>query len=114
MSLRTEKVAAAIKKAIAANISSLAPDRSSGLITVTAVRVTNDLQIAKVYVSVFGGTLTPGELLNILEQKKSMLKHEVARQVRLRHTPDLKFFIDDTLDQMDYIQSLLNSVKPAN
>lgn len=111
MSVRTEKVAAAIKKAIAPIISSLAPDKTSGLITVTAVRVTSDLQTAKVYVSCFGGTLTPGSLIELLENNKKILKSELAHQVRLRHTPELKFYIDDTLDQMEHIQKLLDSVK---
>ncbi len=35
----------------------------------------------------------------------------MAKEVRLRFTPDLKFFLDDTLDQIEHIQRLLDSVK---
>lgn len=112
MSIRTEKVASSIKKVLASEISSLAYEFQAGLVTITAVRMTNDLQTAKVYISSFNGKITTGEFIDHLEHNKRTLKSAVAHHVRLRHTPELKFFIDDTLDQMDRIQSLLDSVKP--
>lgn len=113
MSIRAEKVASAVKKALAEPISSLATEHSAGLATVTTARISNDLQNAKIYVSVYGGKITPGQFLLILEDEKSSLKNVLSSKVRMRFMPELKFFIDDTLDQMEHIQKLLDDVKPS-
>ncbi len=112
MSIRTDKVASSVKKTLAGEIHSLASEFSAGLVTITAVRMSNDLQIAKVYLSSYGGKISTSDFIDHLENNKRTLKSAVAHQVRLRHTPDLKFFIDDTLDQMERIQKLIDSVKP--
>lgn len=113
MSIRTEKVASSIKKIITSEVNSLATEYSAGLVTITAVRMTKDLQIAKVYVRTFSGKISTDEFIDILESNKKNLKHSVAVNLRLRHTPDLKFFIDDTLEQIEHIQQLLDSVKKS-
>jgi len=104
-----------IKHALAQPISDLAHERNAGLVTITAVRMTNDLQIAKIYLSIYGGKSTPGAFLNYIEAEEAgHLRTMIGKSLRLRHTPQLKFFLDDTLDQMDRIQKLLDSVKPKN
>ena len=115
MSIRTDKVASVIKKALAREISGIANGNSAGLVTITSVRMSKDLQIANVYLSVYGGKITPGRFIDIIENDyKGKLRTHVGSQVQLRHTPELRFFIDDTLDQMDRIQNLLDSVKKGH
>ncbi|MDQ1265311.1 MAG: ribosome-binding factor [Bacteroidota bacterium] len=111
MSVRTEKVASVIKRLLARPVSDLAAEHSAGLVTVTAVRLSNDLHIAKVYVSIYGANTSRTKFLNVLEDKKSSMRHILGANLRMRFTPDIKFFIDDTLDQIEHIQKLLNSVK---
>ena len=111
MSIRTEKVAGEIKRTLAKPISDLANEYSAGLVTITAVRISPDLKSAKVYVSLYGHKMAPSTFIEHLESHKGKLRHIVGTQIRLRATPDLKFFIDDTLDQIEHIQRLLDSVK---
>lgn len=111
MSIRTEKVAGEIKRTLAKPISDLANELSAGLATITAVRVSPDLKNAKVYVSLYGHKMAPSTFISHLESHKGKLRHIVGAQIRLRTTPDLRFFIDDTLDQIEHIQKLLDSVK---
>ncbi len=111
MSIRAEKVASVVKRALSNPINEIARENSAGLATVTAVRLSKDLQIAKVYISLYGKNFSPMEFIDILGENKSELRYIVGQAVRLRNTPDLRFFIDDTLDQMDHIQKLLDSVK---
>jgi len=110
MSIRTEKVASVIKKALAKPIADLAYEANAGLATLTSVKITNDLQIAKLYISVFGGNITPLEFIDFLEKKSGELRSQIASKVRLRFVPEIKLFLDDTLDQIDRIQTLLDSV----
>lgn len=111
MSLRTEKVASVIKRTLAQPISDYAKEVFAGLVTITDVRLTNDLQIAKVYLSVYAGKVTPAQFVNMLEKKVGELRSYVGSKVRLRFTPELRFYIDDSLDQIEHIQKLLDSVK---
>ncbi len=112
MSIRTEKVASTIKKILVRPISDLAREYYPGaLVTVTSVRLSPDLKTAKVYLSFYGRDVSPGTIIDKLEEKKSHIRAEVGAKIKLRFTPDLRFFIDDTLDQIEHIQDLLNSVK---
>jgi len=111
MSIRTEKVASVIKKALAKPITDLAYEANAGLATLTSVKVTNDLQIAKLYISVFGGKMTPLQFIDFLEYRSGELRSVIASNVRLRFVPEIRLFLDDTLDQIDRIQKLLDSVE---
>ncbi|TAL70045.1 MAG: 30S ribosome-binding factor RbfA [Bacteroidetes bacterium] len=110
MSVRAEKVGSVIKRAIAEPVARLAAEHSAGFVSVTSVKLTSDLQIAKVYLNVFGGKLTPAQFLPIIDDKRGMLRKLIGSKVRLRFTPELRFYIDDTYEQMQHIQTLLDSV----
>lgn len=113
MSLRAERVASVIKRALAGPVAELANTKNYGLATVTSVKMSPDLQISKIYISLYGKQ-SPAAFIKLLESKSSELKSVIAKKVRLRRTPELRFFIDDTLDQMEHIQDLLDSVKKDN
>jgi len=111
MSIRTEKVASVVKKVVADSINEIATEYKAGLATVTSVRISKDLLLAKIYISVFNGKVSPAAFISILDDNKGRIRSSVASQVRMKFTPDLKFYLDDTLDQIDQIQSLVNKVK---
>ena len=114
MSRRAEKVGSVIKRVLVLPISNLADEYSAGLTTVTSVRLSDDLQIAKIYVSAYGGKISAGKFIEILEQNVKELRYQVGLKARLRYVPELRFFLDDTLDQIEHIQKLLDSVKNEN
>lgn len=111
MSVRTEKVASVVKRALSMPLNNLASEVSAGIVTITALKVTNDLQIAKVYVSVYGGKISSAKFLSILEERKGELRSELGSNIKLRYTPELKFYLDDTFDRMEHIQKLIDSAK---
>ncbi len=111
MSIRAEKVASVIKKVIAKPISEIAHKYTIGLVTVTSVKLSNDLQIAKVYISVYGNKISKGELLSHIENNISGIRYLVGKEVRLRYTPEIKIYLDDTLDEMEHIQDLIDKTK---
>ncbi len=79
------------------------------IITVSKVHVTPDLNLAKVYVSIFPSDKAE-DLLNALQSNAKLIKHDVAQRVRhqLRKMPDLLFFRDDSLDYIEKIDEELN------
>lgn len=111
MSIRSEKVASTIKRILAEPVSRLGAESTKGLVTLTSVRISPDLQIAKLYVSVFGKNSSVGDAIEELENKAGELRHILSKNIRLRFTPELKFYVDDTLNEIDHIKDLLDSVK---
>lgn len=83
------------------------------LVSVSAVRISPDLSIAKVYLSIFPSEKSHEILDNIKRQQKTV-RYELAQAVRqvLRKCPDLQFFLDDSLDYIENIDRLLASDKP--
>lgn len=81
-----------------------------GMITVTVVRVSPDLGLAKVYLSVFG---TSDKLATVgrISENAWHVRHELAQVVRhqLRIVPELVFYLDDSLDQIARIDDLLRN-----
>ena len=111
MSIRTEKVAGLIKEVLTEPLRKIASELSAGLITVTSAKVSDDLQLAKVYISVFGGKAGITEVMERIETDKKRIRAYVARQINLRYAPDLRFYKDEMLDAMDNITSLLDGVR---
>lgn len=77
------------------------------LITVTKVQVTSDLALAKTYLSIFGKPAP--ETLKQVEIHTKEIRHNLGLRVKnqLRHIPDLRFYIDDSLDYIENIERLL-------
>ena len=78
------------------------------IISVSKVNVTTDLSIAKVYLSIFPNKMAE-ELVKGIRSNSSSIKHEVAKRTKhqLRRTPNLEFFIDDSLEYIDRIEKSL-------
>jgi ribosome-binding factor A len=114
MSIRAERVAGEIQKVLSEPIAELARENKAGIATVTSVRMSPDLQIAYVYVSVYGGKISPQAFMNIIETVKPELRQLVGSKVRLRLTPELRFFYDDTFDKIERIEQLLKEAKDSN
>lgn len=78
------------------------------LVSVSAVRVSPDLSIAKAYLSIFPPEKANDILENIRKQSKTV-RYDLAQQVKqvLRKCPDLQFYLDDSLDYIENIDRLL-------
>lgn len=86
------------------------------LVSVSKVRVTTDLSIAKAYISIFPAK-HQDEILEEFRERKPKIKHEMAQRTRhqLRKMPDLNFYLDDSLEYIDNIEkSLKREEDPIN
>lgn len=86
------------------------------LISVSKVKVTVDLSVAKVYLSIFPNDKAK-ELLAGIKSNTPLIRHELAQRTRnqLRRMPNLEFFVDDSLEYIDKIeQSLKGKENPIN
>lgn len=76
------------------------PDLGRYLITVGEVRVTPDLRIATAFVLPLGGKDAEGAI-EALNRNKGEIRRLISRQLTIKHSPELRFRVDDTFDQID-------------
>ena len=78
------------------------------LVSVSAVRISPDLSVCRGYLSIFPSERS-AEILENINGNVRELRYELGRRLRyqLRIFPELKFFIDDSLDYIDHIDELL-------
>lgn len=81
-------------------------------VTITDVGVTPDLSIARVYLSVYNID-EPQALINEMNRNPGDIRRVLGNKLRhdLRKIPELEFFLDDTLDQVDKIEKLFDDIK---
>lgn len=80
------------------------------MVSVSSVKVSPDLSVAKAYLSVFPSEQALSVIENINVQAKTV-RYELAQKVRfqLRRCPELQFYLDDSIDYLEKIDKLLNS-----
>ena len=108
-STRQLKVGREIQKDLAEIIRSTGMAAFGGaMVTVSEVRVSPDLSVAKVYVSIFPSEKQES-VMDILQQNLKSYRGELGRQVgrQLRIVPDLVFYLDTSLDYAEHIEELL-------
>lgn len=78
------------------------------IVSVSAVRVSPDLSTAKAYLSIFPSAKAE-EIMKNINASAQTIRYELAQRVRfqLRKTPELSFFLDDSLDYIENIDQLL-------
>jgi len=106
---RLKKVERLLQKELSIVFQQNSNSYQGNLISVTSVRLSSDASIARVYISIFP-TDDVEKILEIVVNSTGTIKYELGKKLRnqLRKMPDLKFFIDDSLDYADRIDELLN------
>ena len=82
-----------------------------GLMTVTDVRMSPDLKIAKIYVSVFGDVARKEKTIALLEEQKGFIRSSLGHHIRLKFTPSISFYLDETLDEAMKIEGILQKIR---
>ncbi|WP_308639287.1 30S ribosome-binding factor RbfA [Paenibacillus silvisoli] len=108
--VRVGRVGEQIKKELSQLIQSELKDPRIGFITVTGVDLTNDLSQARVYLSVLGSEEQKEETLKALARGTGFLRSELGKRIRFRHTPELLFKFDSSIEYGSKIEALLHTI----
>lgn len=105
---RQNKIARLIQKELSDIFLSQTRSMHGVLVSVSTVRISPDLSVARAYLSVFPSARAAEMVKNINDNVKS-IRYELGTRVRyqLRIIPELKFFVDDSLDYLEKIDELL-------
>lgn len=105
-STRQQKIARLLQKELGNIFLPFAKEMQGTLITVTEVRISPDLAIAKIFLSVFP-TEKSEMVLQFVSEKQKSIRFELGKKVKLRIVPELQFFIDGTMEELAKIDQLL-------
>ena len=111
MSLRTERVASLIKEEVGTYFTREFRDPAYGFLTVTEVHMSPDLKIAKIYVSVMGNGDVKARTMDMLEERKGEIRSFIGSHMRLKFTPSVQFYMDETLDRVERIDQLIKQIR---
>lgn len=108
---RPDRVGEQIRQELSQIIAQQVHDPGVGFITLTRVKVTPDLQLARVLYTVMGDEKQKKETVKALERAVPFLRRQIGSRVRLRRVPDLQFFYDESIEHQDRIEQILLDLK---
>lgn len=108
---RIRRIASELQKEISAIINGeLKDSRIAPITSVTEVDLTDDLQSAKIYISVMGTDWEKKETIEGLKHSKGFIKRELGKNMNLRHIPELIFILDEQLEKAMRMEKLISEV----
>lgn len=108
--VRANRVGEQLKKELGEVFQRELKDPRIGFLTVTAVEMSGDLQQAKVYISVLGSEEQKENSLQAIAKASGFIRSEVGKRIRLRHTPELVFKFDESIDYGSKIEKMLEDL----
>lgn len=109
---RVSRVSSLIKREVGQMlINGIKDDRvGSGMVSVTEVDVSGDLQHATIFVSIYGTQEAKAETMAGLHSSTAFVRRELGQRIRLRHTPEVTFLEDTSLERGDRMLNLLHQL----
>lgn len=107
---RINKINEEVRRELAAILRELKDSRIPLMTSVVAVSVTNDLSYAKVYISVMGDETAQKRALEGLRSASGFVRRELGRRINIRHTPELVFELDHSIEHGAYINNIISKL----
>lgn len=110
MSYRADRLARELRDEISVIIARELKDPHVGFATITYVRVSPDLRYARIFVSVFGPPEQQKETLAALRRAGGFIRRQISGRMKLRHSPELQFALDESIGHGARMDELLAEV----
>ena len=111
MHSRPERVGDQIRQEITELLARSVQDPGIGFVTITRVKVTPDLQLARVFYTSIGDERQQKETAKALARVTPFLRRSIAQRIRLRRAPELEFRHDESIEQQATVERLLLDVQ---
>jgi ribosome-binding factor A len=109
--LKKEKMNGIVQRELSEILQTEVRDREIGFCTITAVDITNDLSIAKVYVSFLDKGYNNAKGMEALQRSKGFIRSLLAKRLTTRKVPELKFMLDTSLDYGNKIETIIRDLQ---
>ncbi|MDX2500107.1 MAG: 30S ribosome-binding factor RbfA [Deltaproteobacteria bacterium] len=108
---RADRVGGLIQETLADLLNKSIHDPRLQRATITSVKMSADLKLARVYFAIYGDDKKSEDAARGFESARGFIKRILAPKLGLRYMPDLKFFYDDSFDYGSHIDQLLEKIK---
>ena len=85
-----------------------------GFVTFTKIDTTRDLRIAKVYYSILNQKLSKKKINIEINKYRKPFKKYMSPELTMKHTPDLRFYFDDTYEYTEYVSELIKNLDKSD
>ena len=109
-SIKIERLNHAIQEEISMILMKEIKDENIKFVTITGVETTSDLSFSKVYYTVLDRE-KQNQTQESLEKASSFIRTKLASRIEIRHTPELKFIYDTSIDYGEHIEKLIENIK---
>jgi len=107
---RSTRIAELIKREISVLITEKIKDPGVKTVSITHVRVSDDLKIARIYYRVLGDDQSRENAKQGLERANKFIRAEIGHRIELRYVPEVQFFYDSGMDDALHIEMLLKKI----
>jgi len=111
---RADRVSGLIQKVLSNLLKKDIHDPRLHMATITKVKMSRDLKLARIYFSIYGGGDKAEAAAKGFESARGFIKRSLARELGLRYMPDLIFFYDESFDYGSHIDELLKRITTEN
>ena len=108
---RADRVGDQIQAELASLLTRNVHDPGIGFLTITRVKLSPDLQQARVYYTSIGDDKAKRESARALDRATPFLRRQVGQRLRLKRVPELTFFYDESIEQGDRVERILQELK---
>lgn len=109
MSVKIDRLNSTFTKEISYILQNEIKDENIKFVTVTGCEITSDLSYAKVYVTIFDKDKKI-TTLKALDGAKSFIRGQLSKRVDIRHTPELRFIFDDSIEYGNRIEKIIKDI----
>jgi len=115
MTRRAERVSSIIQQELGYLLREQVNDpRLTSLISITKVSTSPDLRLTKVFISTLGNEVNKNEILQGFAAASGFLRKQLANRLKLKHTPELSFHLDDSIERGAEVLRLIEQVAPSD
>lgn len=111
LSHRIERIAEQIREEVSQILSTEVADPGVGLVTVTRVKVTADLSLARVYWTAMGDAAERKKTAKALSRATAYVRHLLSARMTLRRSPEVQFLFDQSVAAQDRVEQILQELK---
>ena len=108
---RSDRVAQQIQDIISNIIATKVIVQGLGLATVTKVKTSQNLRFSRIYLSFMGNSIPPEELIILMNRNVKEYRYHLGKDLQIKYVPQIKFYHDNTLEEMEKISNLIKKSK---
>ena len=111
---RSDRVAQQIQDIISEIITTKVIVQGLGLATITKVKTSQNLRFSRIYLSFMDNTIASEELITLMNRNIKEYRYHLGRELQIKYVPQIKFYYDNTFEEMEHINRLINKANSEN